>query len=224
VADAERVTPRGLFAAHGEDAAAHVELAPGAMLLRGFALAREAELEQALAAVAAAAPFRHMRTPGGFTMSVAITNCGRYGWVSSEQGYRYAERDPATDTAWPAMPAVVLELAQSAAAAAGFTGFAPDACLVNRYEPGARLTLHQDKDEQSFAAPIVSVSLGVPATFLFGGLRRAERPARIVLEHGDVVVWGGPSRLRYHGVAPLKRAWHAFAGQTRFNLTVRRAG
>jgi alkylated DNA repair protein (DNA oxidative demethylase) len=224
VADAERVTPRALFAAHGADAAARVELAPGAMLLRGFALAHETALAQAVAAVAEAAPFRQMRTPGGFTMSVAMTNCGRYGWVSSEQGYRYAERDPITDAAWPVMPAVVRDLAQTAAAAAGFAGFAPDACLVNRYEPGARLTLHQDKDEQSFAAPIVSVSLGVPATFLFGGLRRAERPARIVLEHGDVVVWGGPSRLRYHGVAPLKRAWHAFAGPTRCNLTVRRAG
>jgi alkylated DNA repair protein (DNA oxidative demethylase) len=224
VADAERVTPRGLLAAHGEDDAARVELAPGAVLLRGFTLPRETELEQALAAVAAAAPFRQMRTPGGFTMSVAMTNCGRYGWVSSEQGYRYAERDPDTGIPWPAMPAVVLEVAQSAADAAGFPGFEPDACLVNRYEPGSRLTLHQDKDEQSFAEPIVSVSLGVAATFLFGGVRRAERPARIVLEHGDVVVWGGPSRLRYHGVAPLKRAWHAFAGHTRFNLTVRRAG
>jgi alkylated DNA repair protein (DNA oxidative demethylase) len=224
VADADGVTPRGLFAAHGEGAAVRAELAPGAVLLRGFALAREAELAQAVAAVAAAAPFRHMHTPGGFTMSVAMTNCGRYGWISSQQGYRYAERDPDTDKPWPAMPAVVLELAQTAATAAGFTGFAPDACLVNRYEPGARLTLHQDKDEHSFAEPIVSVSLGVAATFLFGGMRRAERPLRIVLEHGDVVVWGGPSRLRYHGVAPLERAWHAFAGNARFNLTVRRAG
>jgi alkylated DNA repair protein (DNA oxidative demethylase) len=224
VADADRVTPRGLFAAQSEDDAARVELAPGAVLLRRFALAREAELEQAVAAVAAAAPLRHMRTPGGFTMSVAMTNCGRYGWVSSEQGYRYAERDPDTDAPWPAMPAVVLDLAKTAAAAGGFDGFEPDACLVNRYEPGSRLTLHQDKDEQSFAEPIVSVSLGVAATFLFGGVRRTERPARIVLEHGDVVVWGGPSRLRYHGVAPLKRAWHSFAGHTRYNLTVRRAG
>jgi alkylated DNA repair protein (DNA oxidative demethylase) len=224
VADAERVTPRGLFAAHGGGEAARAELAPGAMLLRGFALRHEAELAQAVGAVADAAPFRHMRTPGGFTMSVAMTNCGRYGWVSSEQGYRYAEQDPDTGSPWPAMPVVVLEVAQTAAAAAGFTGFVPDACLVNRYEPGSRLTLHQDKDEQSFAEPIVSVSLGVAATFLFGGARRAERPARIVLEHGDVVVWGGPSRLRYHGVAPLKRAWHAFAGHARVNLTVRRAG
>jgi alkylated DNA repair protein (DNA oxidative demethylase) len=218
------VTPRGLFAAPREEDAARTELAPGAVLLRGFALARDAELAQAVAAVADAAPFRRMRTPGGFTMSVAMTNCGRYGWVSSEQGYRYAERDPDTATPWPAMPAVVLELAQTAAATAGFPGFLPDACLVNRYEPGSRLTLHQDKDEQSFAQPIVSVSLGVAATFLFGGVRRAERPSRLVLEHGDVVVWGGPSRLRYHGVASLKSAWHPFAGEARINLTVRRAG
>jgi alkylated DNA repair protein (DNA oxidative demethylase) len=154
-------------------------------------------------------------------MSVAMTNCGRYGWVSDEHGYRYAPLDPASGRPWPELPRVVAVLAQRAAALAGFAEFAPDACLVNRYEPGARLTLHQDKDERDFAQPIVSVSLGVPATFLFGGLKRKERVARVVLEHGDVVVWGGPSRLRYHGVAPLKPAQHAFAGDARINLTLR---
>jgi alkylated DNA repair protein (DNA oxidative demethylase) len=165
-----------------------------------------------------------MQTPGGFTMSVAMTNCGPFGWVSSERGYRYAEEDPVTGAPWPALPPVMLDLARDAAAAAGFERFEPDACLVNRYEPGARLTLHQDKNESDLRQPIVSVSLGVPALFLFGGLKRKDRPLRLELVHGDVVVWGGPSRLRYHGVAPLKSAQHPFAGQARINLTLRRAG
>ena len=199
------------------------ELAAGACVLRGLALADDAELKRALAAVANAAPFRHMITPGGFRMSVAMTNCGGYGWVSDERGYRYSTADPQSGRRWPALPRVLAELAQRAAALAGYAGFAPDACLVNRYEPGSRLTLHQDKDERDFGQPIVSVSLGVPATFLFGGLKRKERVARVVLAHGDVVVFGGPSRLRYHGVSPLKPAQHAFAGQARINLTLRRA-
>jgi alkylated DNA repair protein (DNA oxidative demethylase) len=164
-----------------------------------------------------------MITPGGFRMSVAMTNCGPYGWVSDERGYRYAPLDPDSGRPWPALPSVVTELAQRAAALCGFDEFAPDACLVNRYEPAARLTLHQDKDERDFGQPIVSVSLGVPATFLFGGLKRKDRVARVVVEHGDVVVWGGPSRLRYHGVAPLKVAQHPFADHARINLTLRRA-
>ena len=222
VADADGVISRDLFA-RDEGESARCDLAPGAVLLRGFALTAEAELKHAVAAVAASAPFRNMKTPGGFTMSVAMTNCGRLGWVSSERGYRYAEQDPERGAPWPAMPAAMLDLARGAAAAAGFKGFEPDACLVNRYEPGARLTLHQDKDERDFAHPIVSVSLGVPAVFLFGGLKRKDRPARLSLVHGDVVVFGGPSRLRYHGVAPLKEAQHSFAGQARINLTLRRA-
>lgn len=199
------------------------ELAPGAFVLRGLAGADEAELKRALDAVGAAAPFRHMITPGGFRMSVAMTNCGRYGWVSDEHGYRYAALDPVSGQPWPALPPVFAALAQRAAALAGYAEFAPDACLVNRYEPGARLTLHQDKDERDFGQPIVSLSLGVPATFLFGGLKRKDRVARVALEHGDVVVWGGPSRLRYHGVASLKLAQHPFAGDARINLTLRRA-
>jgi alkylated DNA repair protein (DNA oxidative demethylase) len=199
------------------------ELAPGAYVLRGHVRAYEAELRRAVDAVAAAAPFRHMITPGGFRMSVAMTNCGAYGWVSSPDGYRYSPADPLTGAPWPALPSVMLALAREAAAAAGFAGFTPDACIVNRYEPGARLTLHQDKDERDLAQPIVSVSLGVPATFLFGGHKRNDRVTRLVLEHGDVVVWGGPSRLRYHGVAPLKEALHPFAGSARINLTLRRA-
>jgi alkylated DNA repair protein (DNA oxidative demethylase) len=208
----------GLFAR-----AEREELAEGACVLRGPACADDAELKSALGAVAADAPFRHMTTPGGFRMSVAMTNCGRYGWVSDATGYRYAPLDPLSGRPWPELPPVFGALAAKAAELAGFAAFVPDACLVNRYEPGARLTLHQDKDERDFAQPIVSVSLGVPATFLFGGVKRKDRVMRVVLEHGDVVVWGGPSRLRYHGVAQLKPAHHAFAGDARINLTLRRA-
>jgi DNA oxidative demethylase len=222
VADADGLISHDLFA-RDEARAARYELAAGAVLLRGFALAAETDLAQAIAVIAAAAPFRHMKTPGGFTMSVAMTNCGRLGWVSSERGYRYAESDPITGAPWPVLPPVMLDLARDAAVAAGFENFEPDACLVNRYEPGARLTLHQDKNERDFREPIVSVSLGVPAVFLFGGLKRKDRPLRLTVTHGDVVVWGGPSRLRYHGVAALKEAQHAFAGSARVNLTLRRA-
>lgn len=200
-----------------------LELYPGAFVLRGFAAPDDARLCAELEAVAAAAPFRHMQTPGGFRMSVAMTNCGALGWVSDPSGYRYSELDPASGLAWPAMPTTFASLARRAAAAAGYREFEPNACLVNRYEPGARLTLHQDKDERDFSQPIVSVSLGVPAVFLFGGLKRKERPLRLALVHGDVVVFGGPSRLRYHGVAPLSPAEHPFAGQARINLTLRRA-
>lgn len=204
-------------------AAARLTLAPGAAVLRGFARPLDAQLRAAVDGVAAAAPFRRMLTPGGLRMSVAMTSCGALGWVSSTKGYRYSPTDPESGEPWPAMPAAFAELAAAAAADAGFAGFVPDACLVNRYEPGARLTLHQDKDERDFGQPIVSVSLGVPATFLFGGLARKERPLRVPLEHGDVVVFGGPARLRYHGVAPLKEAEHPFAGACRVNLTLRRA-
>lgn len=198
-------------------------LAPGAVVLRGFALAGETALLAALDEVVARAPLRHMVTPGGFRMSVAMTNCGEYGWVSDRTGYRYDPIDPATGAAWPAMPDAFRSLATRAAVGAGCDGFVPDACLVNRYEPGARLTLHQDRNERDFRAPIVSVSLGIPAVFLFGGAKRADRQKRVALEHGDVVVWGGPARLRYHGVAPLKDNHHPLLGRRRFNLTFRKA-
>ena len=213
---------RSLLGAH--EPGACVEFGAGAVLLRGFAREASVQIAAALHAVEAAAPFRHMITPGGFTMSVAMTNCGPLGWVSSAQGYAYSPVDPESGSPWPALPGMIAELARAAAAAGGFPDFAADACLVNRYDPGARLTLHQDKDERDFAHPIVSVSLGVPATFLFGGLTRKERPARLEVEHGDVVVWGGPARLRYHGVAPLAESHHPFAGARRINLTLRCAG
>lgn len=199
-------------------------LAPGASLLRGFAGRFEDGLLAGLAQVLRVAPPRHMLTPGGLRMSVAMTNCGTLGWVSDRSGYRYDPCDPETGRAWPAMPAAFAELAERAAARAGFPGFIPDACLVNRYDAGARLTLHQDRNERDFDAPIVSVSLGLPAVFLFGGVRRAERPLRVPLRHGDVVVWGGPARLRYHGVAAVESGHHPRVGDHRINLTFRKAG
>lgn len=206
-----------------EEVRPDLPLAEGAMLLGGFALPVEAPLLAALASVVADAPFRHMVTPGGFTMSVAMTNCGAAGWVTDRRGYRYDANDPDSRRPWPAMPAAFDELARRAAAAAGFGGFAPDACLINRYEPGARLSLHQDKDERDVGAPIVSVSLGLSATFLFGGLQRSDPARRVALRHGDVAVWGGPSRLAFHGVLPLADGEHPVLGRRRINLTFRRA-
>lgn len=199
-------------------------LAPGAVLLRGAALDDADVLLAAAQAVIAEAPLRHMVTPGGLAMAVAMTNCGPLGWVSDRRGYRYQATDPDTGTPWPAMPEVFRALAARCAARAGFDGFEPDACLVNRYVPGTRLSLHQDRDESDYGAPIVSVSLGLPAVFLWGGPRRADRPHRVPLEHGDVVVWGGPSRLVFHGVAPLADGEHPRLGRQRINLTFRRAG
>ncbi|HLB16094.1 MAG TPA: DNA oxidative demethylase AlkB [Burkholderiales bacterium] len=198
-------------------------LGPGAVVLRGFAAPDQVALLAGVQAVVAQAPFRHMVTPGGHRMSAAMTNCGALGWVTDRTGYRYDARDPETGRPWPRMPAAFLRLAGDAAANAGFHGFVPDACLVNRYEPGARLTLHQDKNERDFSEPIVSVSLGIPAVFLFGGSNRADQAARVPLQHGDVVVWGGPARLRYHGVNPLKPGHHALVGEHRINLTFRKA-
>lgn len=198
-------------------------LGEGAILLRGFALREAKTLVKAVERVAAEAPFRHMITPGGYRMSVGMTNCGRAGWITDRRGYRYDALDPVTQRPWPAMPAVLQRLAMRAAEAAGFTDFAPDACLINRYEPGARLTLHQDKNERDFTQPIVSVSLGLPAVFLFGGLRRADRPRRLTVESGDVVVWGGVARLAFHGIDKLAEGEDPLTGNYRINLTLRKA-
>lgn len=197
-------------------------LAPGAMLLRGFALAEAARLLAAIADALARAPLRHLVTPGGREMSVAMSNCGAVGWVSDRAGYRYDPVDPLSGRRWPPLPDSFAEIAAEAARAAGFDGFAPDACLINRYSPGARLSLHQDRDERDRDAPIVSVSLGLPATFLWGGQRRADRPRRIRLSHGDVVVWGGPARFAFHGVAPVADGEHPLTGRARLNLTFRK--
>lgn len=199
------------------------ELCAGAVVLRSFAMSHDTAIFAALHNVIREAPFRHMVTPGGFRMSVAMTNCGSYGWLTDRTGYRYDATEPESGKRWPRMPGVFLELAKNAATSAGFEDFEPDACLVNRYEPGARLSLHQDKNEHDFSAPIVSVSLGIPAVFLWGGLQREDKPVRVQLAHGDVMVWGGPSRLRYHGVLPLKEGYHPLAGSHRINLTFRKA-
>jgi len=206
----------------GDVLSSHEVMADGAVLLRGFARAMQDDLLRALDEITAQAPFRHMSTPGGFEMSVAMTNCGNCGWITDRSGYRYGADDPVSGKPWPAMPPVFRGLAGQAAAQGGFAGFAPDACLINRYQPGARMSLHQDRDETDFSAPIVSVSLGLPAIFMFGGLKRSDKPARYRLEHGDVVVWGGPSRLFFHGVAPLADGEHAVMGRQRINLTFRK--
>ncbi|MBC8719386.1 DNA oxidative demethylase AlkB [Ochrobactrum sp. Marseille-Q0166] len=199
------------------------KLADGAVLLRGFALAKEVEIIRAIQAVENDSPFRNMTTPDGFRMSVAMTNCGSYGWVSDRKGYRYSAIDPETEKPWPSLPEAFRDLAERASAEGGYSDFSPDACLINRYEPGAKMSLHQDKDEKDFTNPIVSVSLGLPATFQFGGLQRTDPVRKFVLHHGDVVVWGGPSRLFYHGILKLKDGEHPQLGRNRYNLTFRKA-
>ena len=212
-----------LFARLDDVESRREQLCPGATLLCKFAMPDETALLSALDGIVAEAPFRHMITPGGFRMSVAMTNCGSLGWVTDRTGYRYDTIDPVSGRNWPKMPDSFLRLAMSAAAEAGFEKFAPDSCLINRYQPGAKMSLHQDKNEQDFDQPIVSVSLGIPAIFLFGGLNRADKSIRVRLTHGDVVVWGGPARLRYHGVMPLEEGHHSLVGRRRLNLTFRKA-
>ena len=219
---ASRAGQEELFDSGASRAGGRERLEPGAFVLRAFALDEAPALLDAIQVVARMAPFRHMTTARG-PMSVAMTNCGDAGWLSDRTGYRYGAIDPETNRPWPAMPDVFAHLATRAASAAGFAGFAANACLVNRYASGTRLSLHQDRDEKDFAAPIVSVSLGVPATFLWGGTRRAVRPRRVDLDHGDVVVWGGAARLNFHGIDTVREGHHALTGSARFNLTFRRA-
>jgi alkylated DNA repair protein (DNA oxidative demethylase) len=200
------------------------EVLKDVVLLCRFVAPVESEILTALTTLIQLAPLRQMVTPGGFTMSVATTSCGDLGWVSDKKGYRYAASDPLTDKPWPIMPASFKQLAQHAANAAGFNDFEPDACLINQYQVGARMGLHQDKDEQDFSQPIVSVSLGLPATFQIGGFARTDKALKLALYHGDVLVWGGESRLRFHGVMPIKAGHHPALGATRINLTFRKAG
>jgi DNA oxidative demethylase len=211
-----------LFDAVADSQPAQEAIAYGAVLLRRSFTAEEPDVIAALRVIVKQAPFRHLVTPGGHTMSVAMTNCGGVGWVSDPRGYRYDSVDPDSGAPWPAMPSSFRDLAARAAVQAGFAAFVPDACLINRYKPGARLSLHQDKDELDLGAPIVSVSLGLPATFLFGGLSRNDKVSRYRLTHGDIVVWGGPARLAYHGVAPLAEGEHPVMGGQRINLTFRK--
>jgi alkylated DNA repair protein (DNA oxidative demethylase) len=200
----------------------HEPLEEGAVLLRAFATAEAPALVEDVARIVQVAASRHLVTPGGHTMSVAMTNCGRVGWVSDRRGYRYDPLDPDTGAPWPAMPGRFLELAVRAAAEAGFANYDPDACLINRYRAGAKLGLHQDRDEDDAWAPIVSVSLGLPAVFLWGGKHRSSSVRRLCLESGDIAVWGGPARFAYHGVAPLKDGQHPLTGNSRINLTFRK--
>lgn len=212
-----------LFANTEEVADPSVPLAPGAVLLRGHALADAAQLVGDVEQLVAQAPFRHLVTPGGFGMSVTMTHCGELGWVSDRSGYRYDRIDPESGLPWPSLPKAFGRLAALAAAAAGYEGFVPDACLINRYEPGAKLSLHRDADEPDGTQPIVSVSLGAPAAFLFGGAKRTDKVTRVALFHGDVVVWGGPARRHFHGVLPLERGARSPLGERRINLTFRKA-
>jgi len=195
----------------------------GLTRLPGFAAGTTPELWAAVQNIAGSAPFRQMVTPWGKPMSVGMTNCGAAGWVTDLTGYRYTATDPETGRAWPAMPEIFVHLAQEAAAQGRFKNFTPDACLINRYAPGARMSLHQDRNEQDFTAPIVSVSPGLSAIFLWGGPARTDKASRIILESGDVLVWGGPARLYFHGILPLKDGEHPLTGRARINLTFRKA-
>ncbi|MHC8407161.1 DNA oxidative demethylase AlkB [Pseudomonas sp. TMB3-21] len=213
-----------LFAdAEPEQPPRHEKIGEQSYVLRGFALPWLERLLPALETVLTSAPFRQMITPGGFTMSAAMSSCGTWGWTTDRSGYRYSREDPQTGRSWPPMPEAFMQLAQAAAREAGFSDFLPDACLINRYIPGAKMSLHQDKDETSYAAPIVSVSLGLPAMFLFGGFERSDKSQRVPLLHGDIVVWGGVDRLRYHGVLPIKEGHHPRLGEQRINFTFRTA-
>lgn len=200
------------------------QLGPGVVLLHGFALQKAQALMAVIEQISQAAPFRHLSTPGGHQMSVATTCCGKLGWFSDQYGYRYVAKDPATQLAWPDMPEVFSTLASTAALAAGYENFEPDSCLINRYLPGAKMSLHQDRNERDFSAPIVSVSLGLPAVFLFGGEQRSDSVKHLSLLHGDVLVWGGVSRLRFHGVMPIANDIAPGWGPYRMNLTFRLAG
>lgn len=213
-----------LFENNGRDSPPQLRIGPGTAYLSGFLLQDETAVIDAVNRVVQAAPFRHLTTPGGKKMSVAMSNCGALGWVSDHAGYRYQAQDPLSGQAWPAMPLLLLALAQKAAAQAGYANFQPNVCLINRYETGARMGLHQDRDERNLTAPIVSFSVGLPATFIWGGLERSGKTRRFVLKHGDALVWGGPDRLRFHGVAPLKAGYHELTGAHRINITFRQTG
>ena len=214
-----------LFAEQDLQQPARIEkISEQAFVLRGFALPWVDTLLTALEQVLTQAPFRQMQTPGGYIMSARLSSCGDLGWTTDLAGYRYSALDPLTGARWPAMPDPFLKLAEAAAHAAGFDHFAPDACLINTYAPGAKMSLHQDKNERTYNAPIVSISHGLPAIFLFGGFERNDPTQRISLFHGDIVVWGGVDRLRFHGVLPIKPGHHSLLGEQRINITLRKAG
>ena len=198
-----------------------VEIAPGAVLFRAAAEGSAEALLREIENVIAVSPLRRVTTPMGKSMSVEMTNCGRAGWISDRSGYRYEALDPLSGKPWSPMSGMFSELATRMALLAGYQHFVPDVCLINRYSVGSKMGLHQDRDEQDFSQPIVSVSLGLPITFKFGGLRRTDATRSVVLHHGDVVVFGGEARLAYHGVGTLRRGSHPLTGAYRFNLTFR---
>ncbi|QBJ77159.1 DNA oxidative demethylase AlkB [Aquitalea sp. USM4] len=199
------------------------QLAEGVCLLSGQANSMMSAIWQAVEDVLRQAPLRQMQTPGGHTMSVAMSNCGELGWVSDRHGYRYSRLDPQSGRPWPAMPEVLQELARIWAAAAGFDNFVSNACLINCYQAGSKMSLHQDRDERDFAHPILTLSLGLPARFMLGGLQRKDPYRKLLLQHGDVLVFGGPARLCFHGIMPLADGEHALLGKRRISLTFRRA-
>lgn len=198
-----------------------VAVMPGMTLLPKFA--NSVALKPVIDRLCQQSPVRQMRTRRGQTIQVGMTNCGQCGWVSDTKGYRYTPNDPITDKPWPAMPTELSDLAKKAANVSGFTDFYPDACLINRYQPGVQMGAHQDRDEQDFSQPIVSVSLGIPARFFVLGLERRGTATPVDLSDGDVVVFGGPARLYYHGVRKLKPNEDPIWGPYRWNLTFRMA-
>lgn len=196
-------------------------IAEGAVLLRGWAAVNDAQWLAAVRQVLAQQPFQAAYTASGLPMSVRTSNCGSWGWAASRSGYGYTRSDPDSGRPWPEMPIFLKLQAQALASAAGYLAFDPDVCLINSYELGAKMGLHHDADEKDKAAPIVSVSLGLPCTFVWGGLQRSDPVRSFALEHGDVLVWGGASRMVFHGVRPLRAGQHHLLGAQRWNLTFR---
>lgn len=213
---------RDLFSS-SEDSGGRHEIAEDAYLLPGYATSQAIELCSAIDTVLLQSPLRHYQTRMGL-MSVGMSCCGALGWVADTRGYRYSALDPNNGQPWPGLPDSIRNLAQSAASDCGFDGFEPDACLINEYQLGAKMGLHQDRDERDMRWPIVSISLGMTAQFQFGGATRRAPVHRFDLVHGDVLVWGGRTRLNFHGVAPLDGSPHPLLGARRWNLTLRRAG
>jgi len=196
----------------------HEEIFPGAVLMRSLALPQDNEFFTAAEAIIAARPLHHTTTPSGLPMGVMVTDCGD----SRAFANRWDTANPERMRLWPPMPPLLRDFAIRCAVRSGFPQFRPDACHINRYQAGTKLGLHQDRHECDWTQPIVSLSFGLECIFLLGGLQRTDKPRRILLEHGDVIVWGGPSRMRFHGVQPLKPGHHPLTGPYRYNLTFRK--
>ncbi len=200
-----------------------IQISPDAVLFKAALKPVASSLLEEIRTISGANPFRQRKTPGGQLMSAAMTNCGAWGWVTDADGYRYSDIEPETGRTWLPIPAVWIQWVNLFCQRAGLGTFNPDACLINRYAPGAGMGLHQDKDEKDLAIPIVSFSLGAPVLFRWGGLNRQEPVSEFLLEHGDVLVWGGADRMRFHGVKKLRRYQHPLTGHYRYNLTFRQS-